>query len=453
MKTSFLTIPEISGKIYLSDKDVNHIGKREIINSATVKINPSEFSTLSSIRTDNYGEIIKEQFNIKYDPQTKSYYIEDRTSSNGTYLGSLNLKQTQAQKLKDGDAIIVPIERNGQLTQLQLIFNDSSKPVPIQDKNMTVSPEDGSVDDANVVNEFDPSQKPTIVQAKSTSSSGGEYYDPTFEPTIAPDPSDPSFYNGYDPADTSSSFILVRQKIPIPPNCFDPQVAQDAGLDFSMVYKLEKPEIWHLSVAFLMLFTMIYHTYINMMLITSLIFKWQYGDTLSAYDILVTPLPTALMFCFAFLFHELAHLYTGRHFNFQSKFCLVESGVRLTLIALLIGVPIGLPGAAVSVGIDPDTDKNKMGAIKMAGPAMNLIFGALCLIASLLIPQSLELLKTVSLQGAGLNFMLGAFNMIPKEFKGFAMDGKFIIKWKKGLYIALVAALLLGYVGVMLLTT
>ncbi len=450
MKTAFLSIPEIHGKIYIRDNETNHIGKREIINAATVKITPSEFSTLSSIRTDNYGEVIKEQFCIKYDSQSKNYTIEDRTSSNGTYLGNVNLKQTQAQKLKDGDVIIVPIERNGQLTQLQLIFNDSSQPVPIIDKNMTVSPEDAPVED---VSDFDPSIKPTIVPAKSTSSSGGEYYDPTFEPTVAPDPSDPAYYQGYDPADTSSSFILVRQKIPIPDNCFDPQVAQDAGLDFSMVYKLEKSEIWHLGVAFLMLFLMIYHTYINMMLITSLIFKWQYGIPLTAYDILVTPLPTALMFCFAFLFHELAHLYTGRHFHFQSRFCLVESGVRLTLIALLLGVPIGLPGAAVSVGIDPDTDKNKMGAIKTAGPAMNLIFGALCLSASLLIPPSMDLLKTVFLQGAGLNFMLGAFNMIPKEFKGFAMDGKFIIKWKKGLYIALVSALLLGYVGVMFLTT
>lgn len=460
MKNAFLYISEIQGQIPLSFTEINHIGKREIVNSAKIKIDVKEFTTLSSIRRDNTGEVVKEQFNIRYLPKEKCFVIEDRNSTNGTYLGNINLKHIQAQKLSHGDTIIVPIERNGQLTQLQMVFYDESSSQEVIDKNLTSNPVEKSL---KFPKYRDPTANPTVSPSKEVSSSGGVYFDPTFEPTVPPTSqnskssysasSQNAQYIPYDPDDNSASFILIRQKIDIPDNCFDPQIAQDAGLDFSMVYKLEKGELWHIMVAFTMLFVMIYHTYINILLITSLISRAQTGFGLSASEIFITPLPTAIMFCVAFIAHELAHLYTGKYFKFQSRFCLVSKGVKLTVIALLIGIPIGLPGAAVSVGVDPDEDKDKMGAIKMAGPAMNLILGAICILAYAFIPLNFVILKTTFLQGAGLNFMLGGFNLIPKEFKGFAMDGKFIIKWKKGLYFGLLITIVIGYIGVILLTT
>ena len=49
-------------------------------------------------------------------------------------------------------------------------------------------------------------------------------------------------------------------------------------------------------------------------------------------------------------------------------------------------------------------------------------------------------------QASSLNFVLGAFNMIPREVKGFALDGKFIIKWNKPWYYTLLAGLVMGLI-------
>ncbi|MHA1775376.1 MAG: hypothetical protein DRO88_06520 [Promethearchaeia archaeon] len=454
MKSAYLSIPEIKGKILLSPVGINHIGKREIINCATVPIKPQEFSTLSSVRTDNQGEIIKEQFSIQYNSTKKQYYIEDRNSSNGTYLGNLNLKQTGIQLLNPGDKIIVPLERKGKLVQLEIIFQKEEKtPQQIQDKNLTISPEEGVEQPFLFDNKSEPPKHQKRAKAKqevNISPSGGEYFDPTFTPTVGPDSEIQSM--GYDFTDTSTSFIVVQEKVPIPKNCFDPKVAQDLGLDFSIVYKLEMKEIWHILIAFGLLFVMIYHTYVNFLGIFSLITYFQYGVGLPWRDVLITPLPTALVFCITFICHELGHLYTGKYFQYPSKFLLVKRGIKLTVLAALIGIPIGLPGAAVSVGVDPQHDKDKMGAIKMAGPAVNLIIGLITFIIAVVIPQTSPLLKTTFLQSAGINFMLGGFNLIPKEFHGFAMDGKYILGWRKKLYFTMLAAFLIGYAGVFVLT-
>ncbi|MCF2139334.1 MAG: FHA domain-containing protein [Candidatus Lokiarchaeota archaeon] len=460
MKNAFLLIPEIKGKIILSQNEVNHIGKREIVNCATAPINPKEFSTLSSVHQDQFGEVIKEQFNIRFDSDSNQYLIEDRNSTNGTYLGNINLKQTPAQILKNGDEIIVPIEKNGKLMQLKILFQESTGNQIIKDKNLTVSPEENIDSLSNLPNQ--PIQ-PKKNNKNFVSPTGGEYFDPTFTPTVNP----PTMinqskksqnnalvsYQGYDPADTSASFILVRQKLQIPKNCFEPQVAQNLGLDFSMIFKLEWAEIWHISVAFLLLFVMIYHTYVNVLGIISLIYFVQYGVGLTISDVFLTPLPTALVFCITFICHELGHLYTGKELQFPSRFCLVKKGVRLTLISAIVGIPFGLPGASISVGVDPQTDRNKMGAIKMAGPTVNLVIGLISTIIVVIIPSSSTMLKTIFLQSAGINFMLGGFNMIPKEFQGFAMDGNYIISWRKSLYFFLVSAFILGYAGVIVLAS
>lgn len=153
MKNAFLLIPEIKGKIILSQNEVNHIGKREIVNCATAPINPKEFSTLSSVHQDQFGEVIKEQFNIRFDSDSNQYLIEDRNSTNGTYLGNINLKQTPAQILKNGDEIIVPIEKNGKLMQLKILFQESTGNQIIKDKNLTVSPEENIDSLSNLPNQ------------------------------------------------------------------------------------------------------------------------------------------------------------------------------------------------------------------------------------------------------------------------------------------------------------
>ncbi|UYP45892.1 hypothetical protein NEF87_002177 [Candidatus Lokiarchaeum ossiferum] len=466
----YLEIPKIGGKILLpQNQHVFHIGKKDIKKSATLSVDPALFSAISSVRKDpKTGSYVKQQFIISL--RGDRYYIEDLNSTNGTYLGNLNLKQTTPQLLKNGDKIIVPVEENGTLIQMDLIFHDTTintpngsgssqveklNEEPFKDPTIasTVAPPSRSHHSFT-----DPTQSPTVAPSEE-SSSGGVYFDPTQAPTVPPvhDPSmapayrrrNAIFMDPEDPSFTSNSFILVKRKMPIPPNAFRP----DSGLDLGMVYKLEKSETWHILVAFSLLFIMVYHSYINVMGLTALYYYIQYQYFIGISAIFFEPLPIALIFSLSFIVHETAHLQTGKHFHFQSRFCLTTVGMKTTLRSAIIGIPIALPGAAVSVGVDPDDDKDKMGAIKIAGPASNFILGLVFILISLILPGSLSTLKMIFLQGGSLNCVLGTFNMFPGEFKGFALDGKYIKKWKPKYYFILLVLLLLGLVVSILLSS
>jgi Zn-dependent protease len=254
-----------------------------------------------------------------------------------------------------------------------------------------------------------------------------------------------------DQADSSGSFILVQQAVTIPPNAFRP----DSGVDLSMVYKLEKSEKWHIMVALGLLFLMVFHAYINLMLIMYLVSGFQNPNPTQFIwqTFLLDPLVLGSIFAITFVIHEMAHLNMGKHFQYQSRFCLTKVGYQSTKKAAIIGFPLGLPGAAVSIGVDPTTDKDKMGWIKMAGPSSNLIFGTILLVVGYFIPASLPILRVYLLQGASLNFVLGAFNLIPISVKGFALDGENIIKWNKGIYIMLLAFAIFGILIAMSLVT
>jgi len=348
----------------------------------------------------------------------------------------MKLKGKTPQLLNDGAEIIVPVEDQGKLTQLKIIFHFTQN--------------------------LQKSSNLSITQAKSStnqSSSGGNYYDPTRAPTTAPSQDYSSipvvrrvnavYYDPDDPSNTSNSFILIKKQLTVPPNAFRP----DSGLDLSMIYKLEKSEFWHIMVAFVLLFVTIYHTYINLMGIMALINYISSGAPYVTWQMaFIDTIPMALIFCFSFLIHELSHLETGRHYKFQSRFCLTNVGVKTTLKSAIIGLPFALPGAAVSVGVDPEKDKDKMGAIKIAGPLSNLIFGIVLISIAYFLPTDFARVKNILVQGSSLNFVLGAFNMIPAEFKGFALDGKYIRTWKFTYYLILLILLIGSYVGSIILS-
>jgi Zn-dependent protease len=189
---------------------------------------------------------------------------------------------------------------------------------------------------------------------------------------------------------------------------------------------------------------MVAHAYLNVMLIMFLISGFENPNPAQPWwqTVFLDPGVLGLIFALSFVIHELSHLYTGKHFQFQSRFCLTKVGVKSTIKAAKIGIPMGLPGAAISVGVDPVKDRDKMGWIKFAGPTSNLVFGLVLLLLGYLVPTSIMMLKLYVLQGASLNFVLGAFNMIPIAIKGFALDGEYIVKWKKGLYFTLFSLLI-----------
>ena len=192
---------------------------------------------------------------------------------------------------------------------------------------------------------------------------------------------------------------------------------------------------------------MVYRYYININFIMLIIALINSNQMPSLTQFFIEPLPIALIFGLSFIIHELSHLQTAKHFNFQSRFCLTKVGVKATFKWALIGFPFGLPGAAVSVGVDPENDRDKMGWIKIAGPFSNFVLGVIFMIIAFIIPSdSLINLEMIFVQASSLNFVLGIFNMIPREVKGFALDGKFIVKWNKPWYFTLLAGLLLGLI-------
>lgn len=427
----YLEIPKIAGKIEISnDQKVIYIGKREIKDCVVNPLSdPKAFDSISSVRTDkDTGAVIKQQFTITKDKD--KYFIEDPNSTNGTYLGNLNLKQTPTAPLKNGDEIIVPLEENGKLQQLKIYFHIEKKKsyqnAHTQQKKIEYQPSDE--DEAQY---YDPTITPTIPSPVNKAIKASSYQFKSF------------IYDPNDPMNTSNSFIMVQRMQTIPPNAFQ----ANSGLDLSMVYKLEKSEFWHILVAFGLLFLMVYRYYININVIMAIIALINSNPTPTLSQFFIEPLPIALIFGISFITHELSHLQTGKHFNFQSRFCLTKVGVKATLKWALIGFPFGLPGAAVSVGVDPANDEDKMGWIKIAGPFSNFVLGVIFMIIAFIIPNdSLINLEMIFVQASSLNFVLGIFNMIPREVKGFALDGKFIIKWNKPWYFTLLAGLLMGLI-------
>ncbi|MBA7590922.1 hypothetical protein ES708_33066 [subsurface metagenome] len=155
----------------------------------------------------------------------------------------------------------------------------------------------------------------------------------------------------------------------------------------------------------------------------------------------------------AFLFHEFGHRQVAMHFGLQTKFRLLTFGMVLTVFGLISGLmglltnskafpSLALPGAVVVLGLEK-IDR-KTGLCKAAGPLVNLVYGSILLIVSLLIPKTLSPLNYFFGLAAYLNYMLGAFNMIPIGI----LDGQNIWKWKKKVYLGL-----MGSLGVLLVIT
>jgi hypothetical protein len=464
-------IPQFAGKLIIPPSlSEFHIGKQDIRDAITIMPKDEHsFDPISSVRKDAQGTVLKEQFIIRY---TKgSYTIEDRGSTNGTYLGSKVLKGQPPTALSDGMEIIIPIQDNNQLMQLKMIFRI------VPDSALGLSGQATYNDPANISG-GQPQYHAPQYSSPTSNSASPQYHQPIYSgppqkakagittPTgqqAVPIPSGQAEY--YDPQasssmtgmesqsqmmlDSNSSFIVHSQMGggTIPPNAFSP----NSGIDLDFVWKLEKSENWHILMALLLLVTMIFRTTLNIavfMLILKYVTIAEIGMEFLQF------IPIILIFPLSFLIHELAHLNMGKHFKYQSRFCLTKVGLRTTLIAIIIGIPFGLPGAAVSVGVDPAKDQRQMGFIKTAGPASNFILGVIFLIISVLIPITSELLFRVKMgviQGASLNLVLGLFNMVPVAIRGFALDGQYIIKWKPALYVGLVIALIICFIVVFVL--
>jgi Zn-dependent protease len=220
---------------------------------------------------------------------------------------------------------------------------------------------------------------------------------------------------------TDGSYTWYRQETQVPFDAFDP----DSGIQFKGILFSHLSEFIHFLIASILIY-----------IIGFMIFFKQLGLDWTTFLL-------AGIYMTAFLFHEFGHRQMALHFKLQTKFRLLTFGMGLTvfsLVASLLNIPIpslALPGAVVVLGLEKIGKKT--GLCKAAGPLVNLVYGSVLFIVSFIIPNSLYPLNYVFVIAAYLNFMLGAFNMIPIGI----LDGQNIWKWNKKVYILLAVSLVI----------
>ncbi len=223
---------------------------------------------------------------------------------------------------------------------------------------------------------------------------------------------------------TDGTYTWFRQETHVPTNAFDP----NSGIKFKGILLPHLSELIHLIIASILIF-----------IIGIMIFFKTSGFTWPTFML-------AGIYMTAFLFHEFGHRQAAVRFKLQTKFRLLTFGMFLTMFSLIAGlmqlpVPsLALPGAVVVLGLEKVSKKT--GLCKAAGPVVNLVYGIVLFVISFLIPvYPLNYLFVIS---AYLNFMLGAFNMLPVGI----LDGQNILKWNKKVYILLATSL----VGLLIVT-
>jgi Zn-dependent protease len=228
---------------------------------------------------------------------------------------------------------------------------------------------------------------------------------------------------------TDGTYTWYRQEKQIPEDAFSP----NSSIDFKGILLAHKSELIHFLIGGSLIFIIGLITFWNPQLI-SLGYSWAIFMLAGFYMT-------------AFLFHEFGHRQVAVHFGLQTKFRLLTFGMLLTLISLFTGLfslitnspalpSLALPGAVVVLGLDKIS--RKTGLCKAAGPTVNLIYGSILLVISFLIPPIIYPLNYFFALAAYLNFMLGAFNMIPLGI----LDGQNIFKWNKKVYFILITSLI-----------
>ena len=138
----------------------------------------------------------------------------------------------------------------------------------------------------------------------------------------------------------------------------------------------------------------------------------------------------------AFLFHELAHKIVAQKYGCWAEFRYWFPGLLLALISSFFGFIFAAPGA---VYIRGNISREQNGKISAAGPFMNMIICTICILVFLLI--DLSIVRNIALFVGIFNIFLAGFNMLP--FPPF--DGSKVIKWNIGIYIGMLASIVILY--------
>jgi Zn-dependent protease len=153
-----------------------------------------------------------------------------------------------------------------------------------------------------------------------------------------------------------------------------------------------------------------------------------------------------------FVLHELMHKFTAERYGYWAEFRMWVMGIVLALITSTLGFIFAAPGATYIQGYNVTEKQN--GVISLAGPATNVVIGALFLLVgfvgagSILGPAvpflgfEINLLGYIGLE---INLWLATFNMLPIM----PLDGAKVFRWNKLLWTAVFVPLLIGVVFIL----
>ncbi len=149
----------------------------------------------------------------------------------------------------------------------------------------------------------------------------------------------------------------------------------------------------------------------------------------------------------AFLPHELAHKFVAIRKGQFARYILWVRGLLFTLLTLIIGIGLIVPGFVSIVPMKRQMDKKDLGMVAIAGPATNAVIGTISLIIGFLTysgsaftgPLAITSLlwgnPNIFILVAQFNGLIALFNCIPL----WQLDGKKILNWNKIAYFVLVA--------------
>lgn len=150
---------------------------------------------------------------------------------------------------------------------------------------------------------------------------------------------------------------------------------------------------------------------------------------------------SALTVGIAFLFHEMMHKVIAQKYNYQAEFRAFDKMLWLALIMSFFGFIIAAPGAVVIHAFNISKERN--GKISLAGPLTNLVL-ALFFLFLLFSIDTTGIFNIFLNFGFRINSFLALFNLIPVM----PFDGRKILDWNKGIYIAImIFALILFFMS------
>jgi len=150
------------------------------------------------------------------------------------------------------------------------------------------------------------------------------------------------------------------------------------------------------------------------------------GGNFLSLTFLINLLISAIVCGLAFVFHELAHRIVARRFGAEAHFVANNGWLLISIVVAFAGFFIAAPGAVWHRGY---LTERQGGLIALAGPATNLVFALLFLLAlpvlyfaGIALPSWAVLL---CYSGFKLNAWIGLFNMIPAG----PFDGAKVLAW------------------------